>query len=893
MQGLNLPEELRTKIFKYACTITAEDSAERTEDVKVANTCVSDHLQSRCAQPSSSSTAILFPALPHSPRSPKKKGIDPATTIKIMQVNLHCYALGAQLLYRTPRLTKPSQLIRLAESISLRPILGRLIENLYVGSIVPRKSVSMNLFQGEFTTAERGLHLTPEYPNPSLETSRHVHPCDPLGSILPHIVEREISELTALFAGPDGAQGFDLHRPGFDHDDNWIGIGSWVIKLHETRCLLRWMRALAYQERLETVQSDFLGDSSDAVFRKLRKTAGYAQRSLDNFLQVYDQEEGRSLFKRRTGTRSDPYDWADASVTPDPLPEGLPVEEYEALLALQWCVIESWPSSWCDAMPHWLCAQIALSVAYGRYLGLKATISEREEILQEPYRMDVCLSDARRQALAFFVSGDCFDDLCLYARSGAMHFLVGDEFAVYGPAAIPSHAELWSEPQRSTNGDLLVPTVDDMIEGSFSHRPLNLLPSVLTIPSTRDTKPKLPNDTRNFSPTLGSLIASVRSILCSTTNLQTLGLSGVLERAVAGELSSLPLKHLKYVFLGPPPPYWAHPLQFGAGEHSTFANVRHISISGCLLFQDEAAALAGANDALPNLESITWSMYHNTWEDGAQSIIRSLMILLEEPEASAQASENVGKQLREPAKHTLKSAELTKWLSSGPAAPPEAGAGAAAVPAKAPELTSETVPVIEADELVESKEPDAVLFPLLELLVEFVVLEADTLDAEEDSLAVKDVAELLVLCADTVAMSIAPPSSTANRIKQRTASFESVSTASDATVPSWQAEDEELFEAEQLDIESIPLHSFGQEASIGLPGTGVRLHRSWHGFPKDIGKAIHFFGALFSILLFVALLPWLAGQSSNPNTSEVVMANSTRVLQTSILSASTIPPSAA
>ncbi|WFC97533.1 hypothetical protein MYAM1_000247 [Malassezia yamatoensis] len=778
----------------------------------------------------------------------------------------------------------------------------------------------MNLFQGEFTTAERGLHLTPEYPSSSLETDQHVHPCDPLGSIIPHVVEREISELAALFSGPDSAQGFDLHRPGFDHDDNWIGIGSWIIKLHETRCLLRWMRALAYQERLETAESDFLSDSPDAVFIKLRKTADYAQRRLDSFLQVYDQEEGKSLFKRRTGTRSDPYDWADTSVTPDPLPEGLPIEEYEILLALQWCVIESWPSSWCDSLPHWLCAQIALSIAYGRYLGLKATVTERKKILQQPHRADICLRDARRQALAFFVFGDCFDDLCLYARSGAMQFLVGDEFAVYGPAAVPPHAELWSEPQRSTNGDLLIPTVDDMLEGSFSHRPLDLLPSLLTIPSTRDTGPKLPNDTRHFSPTLGSLIATVRSVLCSTINLQTLGLSGVLEKAVAGEQDPLPLKHLKGVFLGPPPPCWAHPLQFGAGEQSTFANVRHISISGCLLFQDEAAALAGANDALPNLESITWSMYHNTWEDGAQSIIRSLVILLEGPDASFQASEYTRNPLREPGKHKinlvlqksdydavrahapshlladprlcLQSAELTKWLSSGPFAPPEDGAGAAAVPAKAPELTSETVPVIETDELVESKEPGAVLFPVLALLVEFVVLEAEALDAERDVLVAIDVAELLALCAETVAMSIAHPNSAANRI-QRKCCFESVSTASDATVPGWPDNDDELFEPDQSDLESIPLRSFGQEASMGTPGTGVRLLRSWRCPPMDTEKAIHFFGALFLILLFVALLPWLAGQSSSSNKSEVVMTNSTRVLPTSSSSATTIPPNGA
>lgn len=47
-------------------------------------------------------------------------------------------------------------------------------------------------------------------------------------------------------------------------------------------------------------------------------------------------------------------------------------------------------------------------------------------------------------------------------------------------------------------------------------------------------------------------------------------------------------------------------------------------------------------------------------------------------------------------------ATLTKCVSSGPALPPGDGAGAAAVPASAPDLTSEAVAVIAPELLDES-----------------------------------------------------------------------------------------------------------------------------------------------------------------------------------------------
>lgn len=625
-----LPEELIESILTYACTHTSVRRDHGSEALHVHNgrvTDVLDHLDTGAA---GRPNTVLFPA-PAQERKPRTmRAVDVVMTRHVMQLNRHYYALGAQILYRAPVLATPSQLTQFARTLVARPVLGHLVRHLYVGTTEPRTELPLSLFQGGAASYERGLSLAPESTSAAAAAA---HPCEPTGSILPHVVEQDLGEISALYMGPIGAHGFDIYRPGFDREDEWIGVGPWVLRLHETRCLLRWMRALAYQERLETAQTVTLDPPLETQLAALRAEAETARMAIGDLLNEYDTSDHRPLFERRTGTRHDPLDWESATMELAPLPEGLPLEEYEVVLALQWRIVDGWPEAWRAAMPRWLCALLALAIAYGRYLGMTATASRRTAILQDVHRSDPRLTDARRRGMAFFAARDRFDDPCLYARSGVMHFLVGEEFVVPGHAAGTQHGAFWTQPERSSDGELLAPTADQLVVGSFGPRPLDLLPHLLTVPSTRDTGAAPARGEYTPPPTLGSLLSTVHGVLSQTPGLQSLGLSGVLERAVAGERTTTQLPQLARVYLGPPPSYWAHPLLFGNAEHPTFQGVRHVAITGCLLFRDEAASLAGAHGALPHLETVSWSMYHSTWEENAHSILSAMVTMLDLPAA--------------------------------------------------------------------------------------------------------------------------------------------------------------------------------------------------------------------------------------------------------------------
>ena len=624
MQCVALPEELKESILTYACTLPPACTDTAPESLHIHDARIADVLGGASAdRPDASS--VLFPAPARVPKRDPRCTLDVPTTLCVMLLSRHYYALGAQLLYRAPVLAYPSQLEQFARSLAARPVLGRLVRHLYVGTTERRTELPLPLFQGRLASYEQGLLLTPEYPAGPAE---HTHPCEPHGSLLPHVIERDMGEISALYLGAPDAHGFDVFRPGFDREQEWIGVGAWVLRVQEARCLLRWLRALAYQERLESALQNHT--SRDDALRQLREESEDVRTHLAEFLHEYTDGDHRSLIERRTGTRHDPLDWGDAPSEPTPLPEGLPVDEYEILLALQWRVLDAWPRAWRDAIPAWLGAVLAQAVAYGRYLALTASDARRDAIVRDEFRHEPCLYDARRQGASFFAAQDRFNDPCLYARSGVIHFLVGDEFAVPGHAAPPEHADFWSQPARSPDGDLLMPTTDQLVVGSFAPRPLGLLPNLLHIPSGAEVALPTPAEYAP-TPTLGSLIATVHSVLSLSPNLESLGLSGVLERAVAGERTTAQLPRLDRIYLGPPPSFWAHPLLFGASDHPVFAHVRHVSITGCLLFQDEAASLAGSLGALPHLESVNWSMFHSTWEEGAPSVIRAIATMLELP----------------------------------------------------------------------------------------------------------------------------------------------------------------------------------------------------------------------------------------------------------------------
>lgn len=621
-----LPEELKESILVYACSLPRNSQSE-VKEYHVRNTRVSDLLGNVEAVVPGTLSTLLFPAPTRTELEQEERvELDTEMVTQVMQLSQKHYTLGAQLLYRAPVLRRPSQLMQLARTLSSRPVLGRMVRHLYVGTTTPRTELPMSFFQGGLASYERGLSLAPEFRGVG---GRNAHPCEPNGSLLPHVTEHDMAEVCALFVGPPGAWGFDIYRPGFDRDDEWIGKGAWVLRLHEARCLLHWARALAYQARLEEATKT---TNLDEFYGTLRKEAEDASVNLAAFLEGQEPSEAYDLLQRRTGTRHDPLDWDDTAATPAPIPDALPVDQHESLVALQWRILAEWPQEWMAQLPRWLCVLLAQAIAHGQWAGRTCTPAERKAILGDTYRTDARLVHARQCGASFFTARDRFDDPCLYARSGVMHFLIGNELGNPAQAqqAQRDTTDFWVQPGQSLDGDPIPPTIDQMVLASFAPRPLGLAPSLLSIPGKepRHTDIPLPSAEPTLPPTLGGLIATVQSVLSLTPNLESLGLSGVLERVVAGQRCAMSLPHLDRVYLGPPPPYWAHPLLFGDAHHPAFAYTRHISITGCLLFQDEAASLAGAFGALPNLESVTWSMFHSTWEEGAHSVIAALSTML-------------------------------------------------------------------------------------------------------------------------------------------------------------------------------------------------------------------------------------------------------------------------
>lgn len=141
---------------------------------------------------------------------------------------------------------------------------------------------------------------------------------------------------------------------------------------------------------------------------------------------------------------------------------------------------------------------------------------------------------------------------------------------------------------------------------------------------------------------------------------------------------------------------------------------------------------------------------------------------------------------------------------------------------------------------------------------------------------------VLLLCAATLAARSTAPQKTHHRIgvgllvstchvvvsrplmAQRPASFDSVSTASDATLDEWDVDAGEDAFQDLEDTDAIPLHSLRDRngSLLHLRPTGRARWLGW--LPHDPEHLLTFFGVLFLLFLCVALLPWLAGKSTVP-----------------------------
>ena len=594
-----LPEELREVILVLACTLPPKEK----EQVFDFGSLEPDHPARR---PKAAKWAPRAPEVPAA-------ALDIDTTLRVMRINQHYYALGAKFLYRAPVLSRPLRLQRFLATLTQRPILGRLVQKLYIGSTSSYAEMPALYFDTGFIDHAQAFSIAPDEKRCSKE-----HPITPCGSILTHAIESDMAEVCAIYAGPPGTCGLDICSPGYDTAGKVIGTNEWVLRLFEARALLHWLRALAFQERREeAIRSTKMQYNATERLNMLRAASPRAAVHLEPC--EGDATDMRPAYARRPGTRRDPMDWADA----EDLLYALPACEDDVHMALRWEVTQSLLHQ--TVLPSWLLSLAAKALAHGRYLAITAAESDT------PVAWTVAPFDTRVAAATcagahYFAPRDRFDDPCLYALSGAVQFLGGNELddavrhASNSTAPGMEDADAWASSHDT-------PFLESMVRASFNRKPMGIAFSDLRIPLYNDRAEMLPRLKVHPQLTLGAIVASVHAVLSFTPQLTSLGLSGTLERVVAGSRSPVSLPRLQEVYLGPPPPFWAYLLRFDAEDHA-LSSVRHVSITGCVLLAQEALALAGARGALPNLVSVSWSMLHCAFAADAAVILAAISTIL-------------------------------------------------------------------------------------------------------------------------------------------------------------------------------------------------------------------------------------------------------------------------
>lgn len=98
---------------------------------------------------------------------------------------------------------------------------------------------------------------------------------------------------------------------------------------------------------------------------------------------------------------------------------------------------------------------------------------------------------------------------------------------------------------------------------------------------------------------------------------------------------------------------------------------------------------------------------------------------------------------------------------------------------------------------------------------------------------------------------------------RRPSSFDSISTASDATLERWSEDGEARVFLDTGTSEAIPLHSLGSQGSSRLSPRFSRGARFLLHVP-NYNNLLAAIGVLALMFLTVALLPWLAGESKGP-----------------------------
>lgn len=511
-QWCKLPDEITDCIIIYACTTAPLDVNEGADPLAI----------------------------------PARGGMrDVKTNLNLMLVNSACYATAAPLLYVAIALSTPARLAQFAQTLLWRPELGDLVEHLFVGpkAHVPSMPESV-LLTGASSTEEAYSLLRDE--------DRLTAPSEAPPTILPHALELEIVERCALLAGASRmSSGIDIARPGFDAQQRRITLDEWVLRLSDGRGLLSWLRAMAARASSQpwgvpagraTDRAQFLEtlrDSSAEAVDTLAVSLGvYATLYRSSNAQTDASPDLPAALLRRTGTRNDPLDFDSASQNFQPLPA--PLEEtFPELPALQLQVLREWDaaSGQSAAIPAWIRALCTAAIAFGR---LDALVQNRTE--EQNFGDCTALEGA-----AHFCGGDQFDDPCVYARSRAIHLMLGnDDASMQRPPAGAAHHDSEREPWMRRN----ISRKDSLLS-TFERRPFGVQLSTFTVPLQHFSAPPNSPAWRKFpevrAADIASTISSLHCVLGSTPNIVTLSVSGVLERVLAGRRSSVQLRKL-YVF---------------------------------------------------------------------------------------------------------------------------------------------------------------------------------------------------------------------------------------------------------------------------------------------------------------------------------------------------------
>lgn len=514
--------------------------------------------------------------------------------LTVMQLNRAYYAMGSELLYRSVVLHKPSQLSAFLHTLVHRPALGRFVRHLYIGNTAYLTECPVAYLSTGFSSVEQAF---------GIEKHRCLdHPCTPQGSVLPLALEHDIAEVATLYAGPCDERGLCIREPGYDFSGQFISKSEWAKRLCEAHSLLLWLRYLAHEERAYEVQRwQAHPFHVEERWLALSEEHTEARHQIDAYLEekenVQDVFGPRALHLRPVGTRADPMDWGDATQSVDALPDA----QDPVPTTLTWHILRTFHDS---SMPPWLCVLLAKALAYGRSAALESML-DRVPLPTHSHPV------VAYQPAAPFFSHDRFDDVYMYAVSGAMHFIgIGDRIL-----HVPHDATEEADMPHETSTALLA---------SWERRPFGVALRDLRVPTAYDAPEHVPVSV----PTLGTLIQNVHALLGLVPRLESLGLSGVLERAIAGSRQCVQLEHVQRLYLGPPPIFWEHTLLWGDPHHKTFANIKCLEVSGCMLLPIEAEALGGANDALPLLREVTWSLYRATLDYDVRSIVTTVALIL-------------------------------------------------------------------------------------------------------------------------------------------------------------------------------------------------------------------------------------------------------------------------